>query len=124
MVKSVVVILGSPFPGSSSEIIADLILDKLSTNTWNKSIIDLSKISADALLLRSKDSELDTSIENTVTADLIISASPTYRATYTGLLKSFSPLSKSCLTLEKPSNPEDILVVSEVIKNHPTEIHM
>ena len=118
MEKSVTVILGSPFPDSSSEIIANLILDKLPANTWNKSIIDLSKISADALLLRSKDSELATSIENTVTSDLIISAAPTYRATYTGLLKSFfdqlpqdSLIEKFALPIQTGGGPYHALTI-------------
>ncbi len=83
------VVLGSPFPNSSSEKISQLIIDRLKILEWEYSIIDLSKISADSLLLRSKDSQLENSIANTIDADLIISSSPTYRATYTGLLKSF-----------------------------------
>ena len=85
----VTAILGSPFPNSSSEKISQLVIDKLKILEWEYTIIDLSKISADSLLLRSKDSQLENSITTTTDADLIISASPTYRATYTGLLKSF-----------------------------------
>ena len=89
MPKNVTVVLGSPFPGSSSEKIADFILSKLNSNKWNKYVVDLSTISAEALLLRDKSNDLDQSIEKVTESDLIISTSPTYRATYTGLLKSF-----------------------------------
>ena len=86
---NVVAILGSPFSQSSSEKIVRLILDSLNSNEWTATVIDLSKISADDLLLRSKGPELDQALNKTIEADLIIPASPTYRATYTGLLKVF-----------------------------------
>ena len=64
-------VLGSPFPGSSSEKIAHLFIDRLPKQHWDTTMVDLSKISSSALLLRSKDETL------------------TYRATYTGLIKTF-----------------------------------
>jgi|TARA_B110000263_G_C15275692_1_gene495758 FMN reductase len=82
-------VLGSPFAESSSEKIVRLIISKLHLAGWKDIIIDLSDMSSEALLLRSKDQHLDQSISDTINANLIVVASPTYRATYTGLLKSF-----------------------------------
>ena len=82
-------VLGSPFPGSSSEKIANLFIDRLPKQHWGTILVDLSKISAEALLLRSKDTTLNTSIESVLNSNVIIAATPTYRATYTGLIKTF-----------------------------------
>ena len=82
-------VLGSPFPGSSSEKIAHLFIDRLPKQHWDTTIVDLSKISSSALLLRSKDETLNASIEHVLNSNVIIAATPTYRATYTGLIKTF-----------------------------------
>ena len=82
-------VLGSPFPGSSSEKIAHLFIDRLPKQHWDTTMVDLSKISSSALLLRSKDETLNASIEHVLNSNVIIAATPTYRATYTGLIKTF-----------------------------------
>jgi FMN reductase len=90
--RSATAILGSPFPGSSSEKIVSLILDRLSPDHWTSTVVDLSEVPADNLLLRSEGPALRQALDKTTEADLIIPASPTYRATYTGLLKVFFDL--------------------------------
>ena len=87
--KKLTAIQGSPFPGSSSEKIVRLLLDKFSSADWEKQTVDLSQISSDALLLRTKDETLDTALAHVVDSTVILAASPTYRATYTGLIKCF-----------------------------------
>ena len=82
-------ILGSPFSGSSSEKIVRLVIENLPTSDWTTHIVDLSKISSDALLLRKEDETLNSSIDYVVNSTVIVAATPTYRATYTGLIKSF-----------------------------------
>ena len=81
--RSVTAILGSPFPGSSSEKIVSLILDRLNSDSWTSTVIDLSELPAEDLLLRSEGHALNQALDKTSKADLIIPASPTYRATYT-----------------------------------------
>ena len=87
--KLVVSVLGSPFPKSSSERIANIITRSLSTENWETYVVDLSSMPSDALLMRSQSSSLTEAIEKVISSDLVIVASPTYRATYTGLLKVF-----------------------------------
>ena len=85
-------ILGSPFPKSTSEKIVELVFERLRENSWETDVIDLSKIDAESLLIRNEDEKLDKVLKSVVQSDLIITASPTYRATYTGLLKVFLDL--------------------------------
>ena len=59
-------ILGSPFSGSSSEKIVRLVIKNLPTSDWTTHIVDY-----------------------VVDSTVIIADTPTYRATYTGLIKSF-----------------------------------
>lgn len=87
--KLVVSVLGSPFPKSSSERIANIITRSLSTENWETYVVDLSSIPSDALLMRSQSPSLNQAIDKVISSDLVIVASPTYRATYTGLLKAF-----------------------------------
>ena len=87
--KKLSAVLGSPFPGSSSEKIANLFIDKLPKQHWDTTLVDLSRISSEALLMRNKDKALNDSIEWVIDSDVIIAATPTYRATYTGLIKTF-----------------------------------
>ncbi|HII51455.1 MAG TPA: hypothetical protein HA321_00875 [Halobacteriales archaeon] len=82
-------VLGSPFSGSSSEKIVNLFIDRLPKEEWNTAVLDLSDISSEALLFRSKDNILSASIERILDSDVILAATPTYRATYTGLIKTF-----------------------------------
>ena len=82
-------VLGSPFPGSSSEKIVNLFINRLPEEEWDTTVVDLSNISAEALLLRSKDKLLNASIERVLDSKVILAATPTYRATYTGLIKTF-----------------------------------
>ena len=87
--KVAIAVLGSPFPNSSSEKITQLLLDSLESKGWKTDIVELSELPSDALLLRSKSNIVDAALNSVEAADLVIVASPTYRATYTGLMKVF-----------------------------------
>lgn len=96
--STAVAILGSPFPGSSSGRIANLILDGLKDQGWDTASIDLSTLPSEALLGRNKHDLVDSAIKTVTEASIVIPATPTYRATYTGLLKAFFDLLPSdCL---------------------------
>ena len=71
-------VLGSPFSGSSSEKIVNLFIDRLPKEEWNTAVLDLSDISSEALLFRSKDNILSASIERILDSDVILAATPTY----------------------------------------------
>ncbi len=116
--NSLTAILGSPFSGSSSEKIVNLVIESLPTSNWNTRVIDLSKISSDALLLRKEDETLNSSIDYVVNSTVIIAATPTYRATYTGLIKSFfdqlpadSLAGKLLLPIQTGGSPEHSLSI-------------
>jgi NAD(P)H-dependent FMN reductase len=55
-------------------------------------LIDLAALPADALLGRAESSEVGDAIEEVGEARIVIAATPTYRALYTGLLKAFFDL--------------------------------
>lgn len=55
-------------------------------------LIDLATLPADALLARAQSAEVDRAIATVDEARIVIAATPTYRALYTGLLKSFFDL--------------------------------
>ena len=52
-------------------------------------VIDLSTLSADGLLGRTQDPEVAAAVERAAAADVLVVATPIYRATYTGALKAF-----------------------------------
>ena len=87
--KILTAVLGSPFPDSSSEKIVNLVIKKLPKEQWDIAVVDLSKISSEALLFRNKDASLNGSIERVLNSNVVLAATPTYRATYTGLIKTF-----------------------------------
>ena len=87
--KVAIAVLGSPIPNSSSKKITQLVLDSLESKGWKTYIIELSELPSDALLLRSKSDIVDSALNSVEAADLVILATPTYRATYTGLMKVF-----------------------------------
>jgi FMN reductase len=89
----VAVVVGNPKPASRTLIVAEEVarvvaeaieMDGLATTT---EIIDLGAFGP--AMLDSRDEEVASSIERAVLADVLIAASPTYKATYTGLLKLF-----------------------------------
>jgi len=55
-------------------------------------LIDLATLPADALLARAQSPEVDAAIAAVGEAGIVVAATPTYRALYTGLLKSFFDL--------------------------------
>ena len=52
-------------------------------------VIDLSGLSADGLLGRTPDEAVDRAVQRSSDADVLVVATPVYRATYTGALKAF-----------------------------------
>lgn len=52
-------------------------------------VIDLSTLSADGLLGRTQDPGVAAAVERAAAADVLVVATPIYRATYTGALKAF-----------------------------------
>ena len=83
---SVVVVVGNPKPRSRTFEAAHLVAEKLAGQTADLSI-DLTDLGA--ALLDGSDSHVAELVNAVKASELTIFASPTYKATYTGLLKLF-----------------------------------
>lgn len=83
---NVVVVVGNPKPKSKTRAAAELIAERL-TGAAPTAVIDVVDIGP--ALLGWGDPAVAEAKETAKAADLLIVASPTYKATYTGLLKLF-----------------------------------
>lgn len=87
-----VAISGSPRSPSKSKLLAELLLEALARAGCRTQVIDLSTLDAGALLARSAHPDIDDAIGAAGEARIVVAATPTYRALYTGLLKCFFDL--------------------------------
>lgn len=87
-----VAISGSPRSPSRSKTLAELALKVLADQGCETRLIDLAALPADALLARAQSPHVDEAIAAVGEARIVIAATPTYRALYTGLLKAFFDL--------------------------------
>jgi FMN reductase len=83
---SVVVVVGNPKPRSRTFQAGQLVAEKL-TGRAPDLTVDLTDFGA--ALLDWKDATVAEAVAQVIAADLLVVASPTYKATYTGLLKLF-----------------------------------
>jgi FMN reductase len=83
---STVVVVGNPKPHSRTRSAAELVAERL-TDTAPDRVIDVVELGAG--LLRWSDPAVEEAVAAVKAADLLVVASPTYKATYTGLLKLF-----------------------------------
>ena len=90
--RQAVLISGSPSLSSKSRMLLVHAETKIAAAGWSTRLIDLSTLDAGSLLGRSEDQAVRDAIEAVLEADVVVAASPTYRATYTGLLKAFFDL--------------------------------
>lgn len=87
---SIAVVVGNPKSGSRTLRVALAVADALSGNgiTVNdRHVIDLADIASD--LFNFDSATVKEELEAVASSDLVVVASPTYKATYTGLLKAF-----------------------------------
>jgi FMN reductase len=87
-----VLIAGSPGAQSSSRRVAELLLQSPPLAHFEDVTIELASLPADGLLARGDAAEITAALAEVERADLVVIATPIYRATYTGLLKSFFDL--------------------------------
>jgi FMN reductase len=83
---NVVAVVGNPKPGSRTRGAAELVAERL-TGAPASTVIELADLGA--ALLAGGDPAVDAAKRAVLDADLVVFASPTYKATYTGLLKLF-----------------------------------
>ena len=85
-------IAGSPAPTSSSGRLAERVLQILRARGCVIDSVYLAALPADALLGRVKDGRVEEALALVERADILIVATPVYRATYTALLKALFDL--------------------------------
>ena len=88
----VAAVSGSPRSPSRSKTLAEFALQFLADAGYDTSLIDLATLPADALVARASSPQVDKAITAVGQARIVIAATPTYRAQYTGLLKCFFDL--------------------------------
>ena len=83
---STVVVVGNPKPHSRTRSAAELVAERL-TGAPADRVIDVVDLGAG--LLTWGDAAVTDAVQAVTEADVLVAASPTYKATYTGLLKLF-----------------------------------
>ncbi|WES62828.1 NAD(P)H-dependent oxidoreductase [Microbacter sp. GSS18] len=88
MSLKVMVVVGNPKPASRTRKVAEFLVEKLLTpGSYELEVIDLAEYTGEIFAWPSeKMSALNAAVAE---SDLVVFASPTYKATYTGLLKAF-----------------------------------
>jgi len=93
---SIAVVVGNPKAGSRTlrvaQTVADILVDRLIAtdqlgDNTERFVIDLADVAGELFDYPSQ--KIDDLLELVAASDLLIAASPTYKATYTGLLKVF-----------------------------------
>ena len=87
--SSIVVLVGNPQSASRTRLVAEEVARQLADRGGAvvEPTIDVADVAGS--LFRFPDAEIDVLLERVASADVLIVASPTYKATYTGLLKAF-----------------------------------
>ncbi|MGY5775188.1 NADPH-dependent FMN reductase [Rhizobium sp. LEGMi135b] len=84
----VAIVVGNPKPQSRTRAIAEKLVEKLLPNdTFDLEVVELAEY-AERLFAWSA-ADVTAIVERVASSSLVIFASPTYKATYTGLLKAF-----------------------------------
>ena len=116
-------ISGSPAARSKSRMLLELALVALSDRGATTTLIDLSALSADALLGRRRATEVDSALGNVSQATIIVASTPVYRATYSGLLKVFFDLlplnglvGKTAIPIATGGSPAHQLVIDHGLR--------
>jgi FMN reductase len=93
---SIAVVVGNPKSGSRTlrvaQAVADILVDRLDDTyelgyNTERFVVDLADLTGELFDYPSQ--KIDDLLERVAASDLLIAASPTYKATYTGLLKVF-----------------------------------
>ena len=123
MSLSAVAISGSPRAPSKSKTLAELLLKALAAQGCETSMIDVSMLPAAPLLAREPAPEIDEAISRVGAARIVIAATPTYRALYTGALKCFFDLmppanlaAKVCVPVQTAASPAHFLAIEYGLK--------
>ena len=113
-----VAISGSPRSPSKSKALAEAMLEALGAAGCETHLIDVAALPAAALLAREPSPEIEAAIATIGEAQIVVAATPTYRALYTGALKCLFDLmpqshlaGKVCVPLQTGIAPQHALAV-------------
>lgn len=113
-----VAISGSPRSPSKSKTIAEMMLQQLQRAGCDTHVVDVAALPAEALLARGPAVEIDKAIAEVGAAQIVIAASPTYRALYTGAMKCLFDLmppafllGKVCVPVQTAASPAHFLAI-------------
>ena len=123
MALHAVAISGSPRAPSKSKTLAEALLGALEKHGCTTSMIDVAVLPAEALLARTSAPEIDAPIADVARANIVIAATPTYRALYTGALKCLFDLmppdhlhGKLCIPVQTAASPAHFLAIDHGLK--------
>jgi len=118
-----VAISGSPRAPSKSKALAELLLAALARHGCETRLVDVAELPAEALLARATSPVIDDAIATVGRARIVVAASPTYRALYTGALKSFFDLmppehlaGKICVPVQTAASPAHFLAIEHGLR--------
>jgi FMN reductase len=86
---AVVSVVGNPRPESRTHAIARALINAISEELWTEPGPEIDLAALGARTLDPVDPAAISAVEEVLEADVLVVASPTYKATYSGLLKSF-----------------------------------
>ena len=116
-------ISGSPSARSKSRTLLEHALSALTERGVDTTLIDLSTLSADALLGRRRTAEVDDALSAVSRAHIVVASTPVYRATYSGLLKVFFDLlpinglaDKTAIAIATGGSPAHQLVIDHGLR--------
>lgn len=88
MTLQVAIVVGNPNPKSRTRAVAETLVSRLmERGSYHLQVIDLSDVASE--IFDWTNPEVTALCERVAASDLAVFASPTYKATYTGLLKAF-----------------------------------
>jgi FMN reductase len=113
-----VAISGGPRSPSKSKTLAEMVLESLRRGGVQTHMIDVAMLPADGLLARGPSTEIEKEIAEVGAAQIVVAATPTYRALYTGALKAFFDLmppghlvGKICVPVQTAASPVHFLAI-------------
>jgi FMN reductase len=113
-----IAVSGSPRAPSKSKTLAERMLDALARGGCTTRMVDVAELPAEALLARTQHAAIDDAIAAVGEARIVVAASPTYRALYTGAMKAFFDLmppahlsGKICVPIQTGASPAHFLTL-------------
>ena len=89
MSGAIVTIVGNPRPASRTHLVARTLAGEIARARGGGKLADVDLATLAPLLLTADNGSVTAALDLVLSAEVLVVASPTYKATYTGLLKAF-----------------------------------